>query len=49
MAMVIFETITDKVTNAAQPSFDWRNQKRISQLIINVHAVHFGPSQLLQI
>ncbi len=49
MAMANFEPITVKVANAAQPSFDWRNQKRIFLLKINVHAVHFGPSQLLQI
>ena len=47
--MANFEPITVKVTIAAQPSFDWRNQKRISLLKINVYAVHFGPSQMLQI
>ena len=49
MAMANFEPITVKVTNAAQPSFDWRNQKRIFLLKIKVHAVHLGPTQLLQI
>jgi hypothetical protein len=48
MAMANFESITVKVTNVAQPSFDSRNQNRISLLKIKFHAIHFGPSQILQ-
>ena len=49
MAMANFEPITVKVTNVAQPSFDSRNQNRISLLKIKVHVIHFWPSQLLQV